>query len=70
MSLNEPDIDAAMALYTHMVSFVNKWGFTCCAPDSVTSAMLVDGYARDGDHTNPALIVDEMERAGRHNVMA
>lgn len=69
-SLNEPDIDAAMALYSHMVSFVEEWGFDWYAPDSVTFTMLVDGYARNGDFHNATKIVEEMERAGRQNVVA
>lgn len=69
-SLDPPNMDRAVALYSDMRSYVERYGFLWYAADSVTYTMLVDGFARVGDATRAEVIVTEMETAGRSNVVA
>lgn len=69
-SLDPPNVDAAVALYLEMRRYVETYGFSWYAADSVTYTMLVDGFARVCDAGRAELIVSEMEAAGRANVVA
>lgn len=69
-SLDPPNVDAAVALYEEMRRFVDKYGFSWYAADSVTYTMLVDAFARVGDAEQAEKIICEMEAAGRSNVVA
>lgn len=69
-SLDPPNVEAAVALYVDMRRYVEKYGFSWYAADSVTYTMLVDGFARVGDASGAEIIIQEMEAAGRANVVA
>lgn len=69
-SLDPPNADASVALYVEMRRFVDEYGFSWYAADSVTYTMLVDAFARIGDATGAEVIIREMEAAGRANVVA
>lgn len=69
-SLDPPNVEAAVALYAEMRRFVEKYGFSWYAADSVTYTMLVDAFARVGDAEQAEKIICEMESAGRSNVVA
>lgn len=63
-SLDPPNVDAAVNLYSEMRRFVDTYGFQFYAPDSVTYTMLVDAFARVGDAEGAERIISEMEAAG------
>lgn len=63
-SLDPPNVDAAVNLYSEMRRFVDVYGFQFYAPDSVTYTMLVDAFARVGDAEGAERIISEMEAAG------
>lgn len=69
-SLDPPNVERAVALYLEMRRYVETYGFSWYAADSVTYTMLVDAFARVGDAARAEMIVTEMEAAGRSNVVA